>query len=513
MSPRPPSNSAEEPLQFDMFGRPRVRRQRRAQRPLTDDEIRGAVRPRGRRFWLGGGLALFALALILGSILVALAGVLILSLGAVPEIWRLLAFRGVRFERVFMPQRVHFGGETTVAYRVENRKWLPIPWLEIEDELTTEIDIPTARLYPSYKAVRQIFLFSMALWGWQRVTRTYRMAPLARGVWTFGPAYLRAGDPFGFLENERKIPNGPAAQRLMVLPLVAPLARFGLPSRQPFGDIVTRRMMLEDPSQVIGARDYQPGDSIRRVHWKATARATTLQSRVFARATSYTLAIFLDIRTALSPAEGISTPLFELGIAAAASIAMWAARHDQAVGLFSNGLPQSSGDADLESLAAMHAFMRVPPSQHPEQLMRVQSALARMQPYFGTTMARALRREQAALPLGATIVFITAAKAVQPQTIALLERMQRNGFIVAVLLTGDAPAATGTLLTYRLGGEEAWHELVTQYGRSAATDAADQSGSDDSGPTRDGAGNGTDADPANSGGARAGSGQRAFALG
>ena len=37
---------------------------------------------------------------------------------------------------------------------------------------------------------------------------------------------------------------------------------------------------LEDPIRIAGARDYRPGDPLKRMHWKATARTGELQVRL-----------------------------------------------------------------------------------------------------------------------------------------------------------------------------------------------------------------------------------------
>jgi uncharacterized protein (DUF58 family) len=438
----------------------RIRRMK-LDRPPTEAELRARMRPRQRRFWVSGAVILALLSLALQTPLLALAALLVVSLGIMPEIWQRVVLRGVRFERAFSPARVQFGEEARYIIQVENHKPLPVPWLEIEDELSAELLMPGAPLYASYKAERQLFITPMTLWGNERVTRRYRVIPLARGVWSFGPTYLRAGDPFGFLDDERLITQRGGARSLTVLPLIAPLERFGLPSRSPFGDAQTRQRLYEDPSQIAGARDYQPGDPLRRVHWKATAHHAALQSKVYPFTTTHTLALFLDIHTSASAAQGVNTALFELGIAAAASIADWAHRQHYATGLFTNGLPLSGAEEFATSFESVQAFMRVPPGTRPEHLAQLLVTLARLQPLFGGSIDRVIAREQHRLPPGATVLLITAAAALQPATVARLERLRGRGYSIALLLTGDGEADTGTLLTYRLGGEETWHELIT----------------------------------------------------
>src|SRR5205807_7331207 len=94
--------------------------------------------------------------------------------------------------------------------------------------------------------------------------------------------------------------------------------------------------LLEDPSRVIGVRDYTYGDELRRVHWKATARKMELQSKVYQATTTYTLVLFLNVMAQLDTWFGIHPELTELAICAAASVAGWALDQGYAVGLYAN---------------------------------------------------------------------------------------------------------------------------------------------------------------------------------
>ncbi len=176
---------------------------------------------------------------------------------------------------------------------------------------------------------------TFSLWSFQRVTRRYQLGCSARGVFSFGPAVLRSGDPFGWLVREERLP---ARESLLVYPVVAPIESFGLPPRHPFGERATPRRLLEDPLRVAGVREYIRGDDPRRIHWKATARAGELRSKIYEPSSQYRLLILLDINTYQEAWMGLDPEIQELTIAAAASIAMWALDEGYAVGLLANSL-------------------------------------------------------------------------------------------------------------------------------------------------------------------------------
>ena len=475
----------------------RLRHQLKLDRPLTEDEIRRRMRPRGNRFWVWGTIALTVVAIYSGSRLLLLCALLTFTMGIFPELWYTFSLMGVTFRRTFSARRVNFGETVTISYRVENRKFIPVPWLEVEDEFGGSLRFETKNIFETYKNERNLLIAAFTLWGYQRVTRRYRLHALERGVWDFGPAYLRAGDPFGFLVAERPVRSEQSS--LTVLPIVLPLDRFGLDPHLPFGALATPRHFIEDPSQIVGARDYRAGDPLRRVHWKATARTMTLQSKVYPTTTAHTLVVLLDVNTTKHITFGINPPLLELGIAAAASVAAWGLKAHFNVGISSNGVPGRSFDNQvMRSFHDVITATRVPTSQHPDQLARILSLLALLQPYIPSSMTQLLAREESRLPNGSTIVFIGAGAALNAELVARLERLKRRGHTVALWLTGDPPAMpTRTLSIYPLGGEEAWHAI-----RSAALQSlghADGDGTGDNAPS-----NGANAAGADAGNGAAG---------
>ncbi len=442
-------------------------RGRASTRPLDEDEIHAIMRPSSRRFWIVGALGLVVLGYLLAIPLLGLAAFVLVAINMLPEVWRVIALRDVEFHRTLSRAIVPFGGHLQITYTLENRKRFPVPWLEIEDEYGDALRMEGTTAFASYKPERNLFITGMTLWVFQRVRRTYKIQAVQRGVFLFGPTYLRSGDPFGFQETNRRVRDQTSDQRVIVLPIAVPLTKFGLPSRRPFGDLRTAVPTFEDLSQVIGARDYAPTDSLRRIHWQATARQGKPQSKLYPPTTDNTLMILLDINTNLNPTAGFETALVELGVAAAASVARWASAERFAVGVVTNALPASGAVESNLMTENIVAVMRVSPSAHKDHLGRLLRVLAQVQPYLGHSMARVVAREETRLPLGATVIYIGAALALRADVVERLQRMRRHGHVVALLLTGDAPAETGGLLSYRLGGTERWYELARSAARGA----------------------------------------------
>ena len=440
-------------------------------------------------------LVLVVLSIIARLPLLAVVGILFFLVLAVTDIWAAYCLNGVSYKRRLSENRVMFGEEVTLSLVVENEKILPLPWLETSDTVPRALPIKgySTRSIGMSGVITLDCLFSP---GWyDRVTRTYTISCIARGVYTFGPTVIRSGDVFGFVSRETQLPEH---QYLLVYPLVVPITSFGLPARHPFGDRRAPRRLLEDPSRVVGVRDYVYGDSLRRVNWKATARTMELQSKVYEATTTYTMVLFLNATMRLDDYYGIHPELHELAICAAASLANWCIDQGYAVGLYSNSMMfipddveairkrQDDDSDDKDNVEAHEATrrtertaiaaqierrrIRVAASSNEAQRQRIMDVLARIQPYFGTSIEDVIHAERTHLPAGATVVVITSN--ISDALLDNLARLRQGGHTISILFVGDAPPPLklSGVTVYHIGGEETWKQFTDAYGGSAASD-------------------------------------------
>ncbi len=428
--------------------------------------------------WYFYGLAIILAGILFRQPLLVVVGILIVFIVGATDIWTTYCLRDLHYRRQFSEQRVLFGEQVTLSLSLENAKLLPLPWVEVADAVPRLLAFPAQRLRSDPYSNRMLLenLFSPR-W-YERITRRYTLYCNARGVHTFGPAVLRSGDLFGFRVREESLPNW---QYLLVYPLVVPLTRFGLPSRHPFGDLRAPRRLLEDPARVIGVRDYAYGDSLRRVHWKATARTMQLQSKVYEATTTYTLLLFLDVASQMDAWYGIHPELEELTICAAASVVNWAFDQGFAVGLYANtilflpeeglspapGQEEEAKQAVEEMVGAQLKRRRIhfPPASSEEQRLRLMDALARIQPYFSATIEEVIGKEQTRFPTGATVVIIT--RAITDGLLDILARVRQAGHAVSILFVGNDPPSAKLMgvTLYALGGEDTWKELEAAYSK------------------------------------------------
>src|SRR5579875_1207490 len=109
-----------------------------------------------RRPWYFLAAGLLVLSALSRQPLVFLAALLALVCGLVPELWYQLALQRLRLNLELSSDVVLFGEEVTLTLRVENRKLLPLPWLEIEVELPSQLPLLNGRSFPSEKVNRTL---------------------------------------------------------------------------------------------------------------------------------------------------------------------------------------------------------------------------------------------------------------------------------------------------------------------------------------------------------------------
>jgi uncharacterized protein (DUF58 family) len=479
---------------MQMFRRSRDRKEPGPQRGMNAKEDRVLSRR-----WYYLVLVVLVLSIIARLPLLAVVGILFFLVLVVTDIWAAYCLNGVSYKHQLSEQRAMFGEEVTLSLVVENEKILPLSWLETADAVPRVLPIKghKMRIGGGMGNIATLDCLFSPRW-YDRVTRTYTILCNARGVHTFGPTVIRSGDVFGFVSRETQLSQ---RQYLLVYPLVVPITSLGLPARHPFGDRSAPRRLLEDPSRVVGVRDYVYGDSLRRVNWKATARTMELQSKVYEATTTYTMVLFLNTTMRLDEYYGVHPELQELAICAAASLTGWCIDQGYAVGLYSNSimfipdeestvgnsgkrLDESSedneDDAERETREASERTaiaaqlkrrrIRVAASSNEAQRQRIMDVLARIQPFFGTSIEDVIQTERRHLPAGATVVVITSN--ISDALLDNLARLRQGGHPISILFVGDAPPPLklSGVTVYHIGGEETWKQFTSAYGVSVPPD-------------------------------------------
>jgi len=246
---------------------------------------------------------------------------------------------------------------------------------------------------------------------------------------------VSSGDIFGFYPRSTTLP---LTDEVIIYPKLYPIAQLCIPSLYPLGETQAERRIFEDPTRTIGVRDYSPHDSLRHVHWKASARHQNLQSKVYEPTTTLKVALFLAVDS-FGDGGVCSEEDFELGISVAASIANYVTEQGSPVGLFVNTRLADSGQP-----------VTISPGGSTSQLVSILEALAKVTPRVSTSFEEFLQGERKGLPWGTALIFVLSKPS--ESLTGLLTILRESGQKLLVLQIGG-------------GGEDkidyaaAWHNV------------------------------------------------------
>ena len=341
--------------------------------------------------------------------------------------WQLRSLDNVLYRRRLHFRRGFPGEELGLQVEVENRKFLPVSWLRIQDPWPEAIGPAEEGVLGPYHIPQVGLLTNVFSLRWfEHRLRRYTLLLRQRGVYLVGPARVESGDLFGFYEHAAEVG---IRDKLTVFPEVIPFSVLPLATDDPFGDIRSRRRIYEDPTMAIGVREYQPEDDFRRVHWPASARTGQLQAKVYQPVSARVVVVALNVSTFSHHWEGTNRALLEYAISLTAGVVTRGIEDGYRVGMISNGCLTNSDQP-----------FRILPGETTRHLALLLEALAGVTPLITSPFAPFLMRQVPHLPYRASLMLVTAVIPHElPETLIQLRRHGRR--ITVISLESDPPPA------------------------------------------------------------------------
>lgn len=254
---------------------------------------------------VGGSSVFLVFAMFLRSweiVLLALPPVIFLAVGALfpPPVPKLVA------ARVVSRERAQVGTDVEVELAVHN-DGPSLALVEILDEVPRELRVVRGTPH---------LLASLAPGG--EVRLAYVVQPTIKGDFRLGPVRARSLDPLALGAEDATLA---VDSRLVVAPRMEDLRRASLAPRRTrpwFGHVASRRIGIG--TDFWGIRDYVPGDEVRRINWKASARLDRLYSNEYEGERSGDVVIVLDARREAFVGTETDNPI-EHGVRAALGLA------------------------------------------------------------------------------------------------------------------------------------------------------------------------------------------------
>jgi uncharacterized protein (DUF58 family) len=203
-------------------------------------------------------LSILLIALATGNLLVMRLFVLSLLVLLLSYLWARMGLRGLSGRLTRPGQRCFACQAFDVEASVRNGGRLPRPFLR----LTIKSDLP------EHENKLLINLPSMTDYSWHSLARCS-----IRGRYRLGPLEVESADPFVLFRLRSELDK---AQDVLVYPNAAELPFFWAESQAESGTGRNSWLTTEAGSVVFGIREYVPGDSLNRIHWRSSAHSGKL---------------------------------------------------------------------------------------------------------------------------------------------------------------------------------------------------------------------------------------------
>jgi uncharacterized protein (DUF58 family) len=182
-----------------------------------------------------------------------------------------------------------------------------------------------------------------------------------RGVHLLPAIHIISTFPLGLFEARLTFSDSRA---VVVYPRVF-AARVGMLEHMP-GSGEAPRVARGDGDEFFALREYMPGDDVRKINWRASARLNTLIVKELEPDTSRYVSILLDNRAC--DIEGFEE-LFEDAVETAASLAVTLLHQQLRVGLTSYSGTVMMGEGSSQILKVLDLLARIGPVRNPSTAM------------------------------------------------------------------------------------------------------------------------------------------------
>lgn len=351
---------------------------------------------------------------------------LILLVVAAAFLWALYSVQAFRLERDVLTPWAQVGQIAEERITAVSTGRIPKLWIELVD----------GGNMPGHPVGRVLSAMSPRVkYGW-----TVRSLCRLRGRFRLGPITASSGDPFGLFVFHRTLPD--TEKVLVVYPMTINLPQFAPSIGDIRGGDARYQRTHFITTNVAGTREYAPGDSYNRIHWRSTARYDRLIVKEFELDPTSDVWILLDMERGIHAGSWWEQAWYErelddlwmqervtqlapnteeYAVTCCSTIAKYFLDKQRAV-----GLAMSDGT---------HGYAQ--PDRGERQLTRLLEMLAVAESNGNETFASLIARETAVMNRNMTIVLITPSPEIA--WIHYAQDLRRRGFhLITVVLDGSS---------------------------------------------------------------------------
>ena len=208
-----------------------------------------------REGWIWTFVAATIVGLLLRQPSLIVMAILLSAAGGVAVYWGKYSLARVTYQRRLSAHKAFQGDVISLDITLTNRKFLPLPYLQIDDLFPDFFESATLKLAPAGVERMKKLKLKTSLGWYEKIEWSFPIDCTRRGSYRLGGHTLRSADMFGFFPSQLSMP---ADTRLLVYPELRTLADLGLEETMPFGGDSGGDPLFTDPLRIKGTRDYAP---------------------------------------------------------------------------------------------------------------------------------------------------------------------------------------------------------------------------------------------------------------
>lgn len=281
-------------------------------------------------------------------------------------LYRRMWNRNLTVALYFKENTMFAGQQGHLCEQIENAKYFPIPILKVKFQCRKELDFELSQNAAVTDLYYRNDVFSVM--PMQKITRCLTFTAKKRGYYNIKSVDLIGTD---FLLSSENISVFPVENSIYVYPKPLKGQFWEQALKKLNGQMAANSYWLEDPFTFRGIREYVPGDDLKRINWKATAKTEELRVNERNDTTLHSVRIFLNLED-----SGIlkSEDRIETAVSMAAGLAESFIRQEYMVSLYCSSIDcvtkqitrirESSGESHMELIYRMLARLDTEEKPH-----------------------------------------------------------------------------------------------------------------------------------------------------
>lgn len=171
----------------------------------------------------------------------------------------------------FSKNVANYGEDIELIEVAENKKSLPLPFIILKFEVPRQIKFYDSSIITTSDYTYREDMLTMK--AFSKHTRRIKVKCRKRGYYTFPRVGIATSDLFLMEHFSKEFKND---SELVVLPEVIPSNLIQMLMSVTLSDVQCPRTILTDPFAIAGIREYGPGDPMKSINWKASAKTGEL---------------------------------------------------------------------------------------------------------------------------------------------------------------------------------------------------------------------------------------------